>query len=72
MARVIACEEEGRIELAELVAALNEESFDPGDEESFAAMAPLVRSTLSRSDGQKLARMKNFSEARWSIRTCEL
>ena len=43
MPRVIACEEEGRIELGELIEALNLDSFDPGDEESFAAAAPLLK-----------------------------
>jgi hypothetical protein len=43
MARVIACEETEAIGLAELVEALNGDSFDPNDEESFAAAAPLLK-----------------------------
>ena len=43
MARVIPCDAEDRIGLGELIEALNDEAFDPADEESFAAMAPLLR-----------------------------
>ena len=43
MARVIPCEEKDAISLADLVEALNDESFDPADEESFAAAAPLLK-----------------------------
>lgn len=43
MARVIPCEENGAITLAELVDLLNSDAFDPGDEESFAAMAPWLK-----------------------------
>ena len=50
MARTIACVEEGAIELAELIAALNEDWFDPADEESFAAAAPLLRRLASNRD----------------------
>ena len=50
MPRVIACEEEGRIELAELIEALNQDSFDPADEESFAATAPLLKRLANNRD----------------------
>jgi hypothetical protein len=43
MPRVIACEEQDSIELGDLIAALNDESFDPNDEDSFAAAGPLLR-----------------------------
>jgi hypothetical protein len=50
MARVIPCREDTSIELAELVAALNDDAFDPADEESFAAMAPLLRRLANNRD----------------------
>jgi hypothetical protein len=50
MARVIPTEETGRIELAELVEALNRESFDPADEEGFAAMAPMLKRLANNRD----------------------
>ena len=50
MARVIPCGDEERIELAELIQALNDEAFDPQDEESFAAMAPLLRRLANNRD----------------------
>jgi hypothetical protein len=43
MPRVIACQEEDSIELGDLIAALNEEGFDPADEDSFVAAGPLLR-----------------------------
>ncbi|MGQ0559895.1 MAG: transposase [Sphingosinicella sp.] len=43
MARVIPCEETASIELGELIEALNCDRFDPADEESFAACAPMLR-----------------------------
>ena len=43
MARVIACDEDSPIALGDLVEALNSETFDPADEESFAAMAPMLK-----------------------------
>ena len=44
MPRIIACpDDEAPIELGDLVAALNEESFDPTDEDSFAAAGPLLK-----------------------------
>jgi len=43
MARVIACETERVLELGDVIAALNENAFDPRDEESFAACAPLLK-----------------------------
>jgi len=41
--RVIPCDEDDSIELGDLIAALNEDGFDPGDEDSFAAAAPLLK-----------------------------
>ena len=50
MARVILCEEKKAIGLDELVAALNDEGFDPADEESFAAAAPLLKRLANNRD----------------------
>ena len=50
MARVIRCEESDAIALGELVDALNSEDFDPGDEESFAAMAPGLKRLANNRD----------------------
>jgi hypothetical protein len=50
MARVIPCQEDTSIELAELVEALNADAFDPADEQSFAAMAPLLRRLANNRD----------------------
>jgi len=50
MARVIACETSESIELSELVEVLNQDSFDPGDEESFAAAAPWLRRLANNRD----------------------
>jgi hypothetical protein len=41
--RIIPCPDEDRIELGDLVAALNDDAFDPADEDSFAAAAPLLK-----------------------------
>lgn len=43
MARVIPCETDEALELGDVVAALNASGFDPRDEESFAACAPLLK-----------------------------
>ena len=43
MARVIPCAETKAIALGDLVQALNDEAFDPADEDSFAACAPLLK-----------------------------
>ena len=43
MARVIACDERDALALSDVVAALNAPDFDPWDEESFAAAAPLLK-----------------------------
>ena len=43
MARIIACDATDAIGLGDLIEALNDESFDPSDEESFAAAAPLLK-----------------------------
>ena len=50
MARVIPCEEKDAIGLDELVQALNDDGFDPADEESFAAAAPLLRRLANNRD----------------------
>ena len=50
MARVIPCSDEGAITLGDLVQALNDEGFDPRDEESFAAAAPLLRRLANNRD----------------------
>lgn len=43
MPRVIDIEEEAPIAFGDLVAALDESGFDPADEDSFVAMAPLLK-----------------------------
>jgi hypothetical protein len=44
MPRIIACpEDEAPLALGDLVAALNDDGFDPADEESFAAAGPLLK-----------------------------
>lgn len=43
MPRVISCPEDDPIALAELVQVLNDERFDPADEESFAAAGPWLK-----------------------------
>ena len=44
MPRIISCpEDEAPIALGDLVAALNDEAFDPADEDSFAAAGPLLK-----------------------------
>lgn len=43
MPRIISCGEAPALELGDLVATLNEERFDPADEESFAAAGPLLK-----------------------------
>jgi hypothetical protein len=50
MARVIPCADEARIELGDLVQALNDDGFDPADEESFAAAAPLLKRLANNPD----------------------
>lgn len=47
MPRVIDCPETEPLELGDLVQALNDECFDPADEESFAAAGPLLRRLAS-------------------------
>jgi hypothetical protein len=52
MPRVISCpDDEAPIELGDLIAALNQEGFDPADEDSFAAAGPLLK---------RLANNRNF------------
>jgi hypothetical protein len=43
MPRVISCPETETFELGDLVQALNDDVFDPADEESFAAAGPLLK-----------------------------
>src|SRR5437660_12722007 len=44
MPRIIACpDDDAPVALGDLVAALNDEGFDPADEESFAAAGPLLK-----------------------------
>jgi hypothetical protein len=51
MPRVIPCpEDETPIALGDLVAALNEEAFDPTDEDSFAAAGPLLKRLANNRD----------------------
>ncbi len=50
MARVIPCANEAPLELGDLIAALNQENFDPTDEESFAAAAPLLKGLANNRD----------------------
>jgi len=41
--RIIPCADEAPLELADVIAALNDPRFDPADEDSFAAAAPLLK-----------------------------
>jgi hypothetical protein len=50
MARVIACDTSETLGLDELVEVLNQDSFDPGDEDSFAAAAPWLRRLANNRD----------------------
>jgi hypothetical protein len=51
MPRIICCrEDEAPIALGDLVAALNDEGFDPADEESFAAAGPLLKRLANNRD----------------------
>ena len=51
MPRIIACpEDEAPIALGDLVAALNDERFDPADEDSFAAAGPLLKRLANNRD----------------------
>ncbi|HEV7659661.1 MAG TPA: transposase [Allosphingosinicella sp.] len=43
MPRIIACPDEQKIELGDLIEALNDPRFDPRDEESFVAFGPLLK-----------------------------
>jgi hypothetical protein len=43
MPRVIPCPDEEKIELGDLIEALNDPRFDPRDEDSFAAFGPLLK-----------------------------
>ncbi len=43
MPRIIPCGDEPALELGDLIATLNDERFDPADEESFAAAGPLLK-----------------------------
>jgi hypothetical protein len=51
MPRIIDCaDDEARIELGDLIQALNDGSFDPADEESFAAAGPLLKRLANNRD----------------------
>jgi hypothetical protein len=50
MARVIDCNEDKAFTLGDVVAALNDESFDPSDEESLASVAPLLKGLANNRD----------------------
>jgi hypothetical protein len=50
MARVIDCNEDKALTLGDVVAALNDESFDPSDEESLASVAPLLKGLANNRD----------------------
>ena len=50
MARVIACAEERKLALGDVVAALNDESFDPADEESLAGAALWLKGLANNRD----------------------
>jgi hypothetical protein len=51
MPRIIPCpENEAPIDLGDLIAALNDESFDPADEDSFAAAGPLLKRLANNRD----------------------
>jgi len=50
MARVIPCSDDGAITLGDLVQALNDDGFDPRDEESFATAAPLLKRLANNRD----------------------
>lgn len=50
MARVIPCMEEKVLALGDVVAALNDEAFDPTDEESLADAAPLLKGLANNRD----------------------
>jgi hypothetical protein len=50
MPRIIHCPEEEAIELGDLVQALNDERFDPRDEDSFAAAGPLLKRLANNRD----------------------
>ncbi len=50
MARHVPCEPGDPISLADLVQWLNDESFDPNDEDSFASAAPMLRRLAGNRD----------------------
>jgi hypothetical protein len=50
VARVIDCADEESIGLGDLVSVLNADSFDPADEESFAAVAPWLKRLANNRD----------------------
>ena len=50
MPRVIPCDDETPIALAELVEILNDEAFDPADEDSFAAAGPWLKRLANNRD----------------------
>ena len=62
MARVIPCQDDKVLALGDLVQALNDDGFDPADEESFAAAAPLLKGLANNRDflaGLAVAELKD-------------
>ncbi len=50
MPRVVSCPDAAPVALGDLIAALNEPRFDPRDEDSFAAMGPLLKGLAANRD----------------------
>jgi hypothetical protein len=50
MPRIIECSDDSPISLGDLIQALNDERFDPTDEDSFAAAGPLLRRLAGNRD----------------------
>ncbi len=50
MARVVDCTDERSLSLGDVVAALNDEAFDPTDEEGLASAAPLLKGLANNRD----------------------
>lgn len=50
MPRILSCPNEDALTLADLVQSLNDEAFDPADEDSFAAAGPLLKGLANNRD----------------------
>jgi len=62
MPRIISCANKDVLSLGDLVEALNDESFDPGDEDSFAAAGYLLKGLANNRDflaGLAIAELKD-------------